>query len=109
MKGRTARLHRAGDQAFATRGHASLAFAVIDAEGVLKIPKLPIGLAVIAQRGSSGGNRLGQHIADDRHKAGHLSRFDITGQPQRADLRPEKHLADIDIAQTRDVVLVKKG
>ena len=108
MKGRTARLHGASDQAFATRGHAGLTFAVIDTEGVLKISKLAIGLAVIAQRGSSGGNRLGQHIADDRHKAGHLSRLNITGQPQRADLCPEKHFADIDIAQTRDVVLVKK-
>ena len=51
----------------AAGGCAGLTFAAIGAKAVLKIAKLAIGLAVVAQGGAAGLDRLGQDIADDGH------------------------------------------
>jgi hypothetical protein len=47
-----------------------LAFATVNLKAVLKIAKLAIRLTVIAQRGAACGDRLCQHIADERDKGG---------------------------------------
>ena len=52
------------------------ALAVIDAEGVLKIAKLAIRLPVVAQGRPARLDRLGQHLADQRHQAATAGRAD---------------------------------
>src|SRR5258708_27907382 len=64
IKCRSAALHHAPDRAGAAWGRARLAGAIIDAEIVLKIAELTIGAAVIAQRGTACGDRLGEHGLD---------------------------------------------
>src|SRR5260370_4478191 len=64
IKCRSAALHHAPDRAGAAWGRERLAGAIIDAEIVLKIAELTIGAAVIAQRGTACGDRLGEHGLD---------------------------------------------
>src|SRR5260370_8303263 len=67
IKCRSAALHHAPDRAGAAWGRARLAGAIIDAEIVLKIAELTIGAAVIAQRGTPCGGRLGEHGRGGTH------------------------------------------
>ena len=71
-------LHDALDGAAATGRDAFLAGAVVDAERVLEIAEVAVGLAVIAQRGAAGTNRVVQHRLDGiGERVGAISRVDF--------------------------------
>jgi hypothetical protein len=63
-------LHDAPDGGGAAGGEAGVAFATIDLKAVLEVAKFAIGLTVIAQGGAAGGDRLGQHVADEGDEGG---------------------------------------
>ena len=63
-------MHDAVNAGGAAGGEAGLAFATVDLKAVLEIAKLAIGLAVIAQGGASGLDRLGQNLADQGDEGG---------------------------------------
>ena len=47
---------------------AGFAFAVVNAENMLKITEFPVRLTIVAERRPTRRNRLGQDLADDRDK-----------------------------------------
>src|SRR5947209_8443971 len=57
-------LHDALDRAFASLRRALLAFAIVDAEIVLKVAELAVGAAMIAQRRAAGADRIVEHRAN---------------------------------------------
>ena len=87
---------------------AGLPFPAIDLPGVLEIAELSIGLDIVAQTGSACGDRLGQRGLYLRHQPSGPGARDGVGQAQRADAGAKQRLADIDIAQTGDVLLVQQ-
>lgn len=75
---------------------------------MLKIPQLTIGLTIVAQAGTTGFDRFGQHIADDGDHCGDARGRDPACVAQGRNGRTVQHLADIDIAQPCHDPLIKK-
>ena len=48
----------------ASRSRAGLSLAVVHAEGVLEIAERPVRVNIVPERGSAGGDRLPDHVAD---------------------------------------------
>src|SRR5216683_2833101 len=95
-------LHDPLNLATASRRNARFALAVIDAEMVLEIAKLAIGLAVIAQRRSAGLDGVVEHRldgVDQRRRLGVRGAGACRnggGAPLRRQPRPVQGLARID-------------
>ena len=66
-EGRAAVLGESFDDAAAALSLAFLAFAVIDLEAVLEVAEFARGLAMIADRGAAGCDRLIEDIVDRAH------------------------------------------
>ncbi len=75
IEGRAAALHDALDVAAAAGRRAGLAFAVVDREGMLEIAQRAVGLHIVAQRRSAGGDRIGDDRTDRLGQAFALSRW----------------------------------
>src|SRR3954463_15406857 len=63
-------LHDALDRAFAFRGRALLTGAVVDAEEMLEIAEIAVGLPMVAQRRAAGIDRVVQHGLDGIRQGG---------------------------------------
>src|SRR4051794_40607475 len=114
-EGGTAVLNEAPHDAAATRGLAFLAFAVVDLKPVLEIAELARGLAMIADRGAAGLDRLIQDVVDRAHQTfGVIGGLGLLGrqrrrQAPRRQMRAIKRFADIDVAKSRHHALVEQG
>src|SRR5215467_2331873 len=111
---RASALHESPHGAGASRRHAALAFAVIDAEVMLEVAELTIGLTVVAQRRAAGLDRILKHRADradqllgalvGRARAGR----DCRRQAFWRQARLVQRLAHIDVAEPCHYLLVRQ-
>lgn len=101
-------MHDAGDGPGAAGRGAGLTLAVVDAESMLEVAQFAAGLAVVAQGRSAGFDGFGQHLADDRHKAGAAFGRQLARKLLGRDAGAEQDLADIDIAKAGDEVLIQQ-
>ncbi len=92
----------------AARLAAELAGAVVDLEAVLKITELAIGAGMVAQGGAAGLQRLFQNRADGLGERARAARRERAGEAARRQAGPEQGLADIDIAEARNDLLVEQ-
>ena len=113
-KRRTPALDDAGDRPVAAAARAGGAFAVVDGEGMLEIAELAVGLTVVAQRRAAGFDGFLQHVADRRGQRARCGGRPALGVGEqrsgsgRADARAVQRLADIDVAQSGDALLVEQ-
>src|SRR5205085_8775236 len=114
IEGRAASLSDALDLAVAAGTHASLSFAVIDAEGVLKRPDAAVRLYVVAQRGATGRHRLADDVTDrggetlgSRRRSLRAS-YDGAGRACWRQASSKQCLAHVDVAEAGDETLIEK-
>src|SRR6056297_2918150 len=108
VEGRPSRLHDPAHGAGAVRRPAGRPLAVVHPERVLKVAKLAVRLAVVAQRRATGVDCFGQHGAYHRGEGADPARADTPGLALWVDARPVKRLADINVTQARDDPLIEK-
>src|SRR6185437_9011152 len=119
---RAAVLGEAADNAAAAGSSTCFAFPVVDLKRMLEVAKLAVGLAVIAQRGAAGLDRLVEHRADRLDQMpgvlGRLASGDALALPRpgrkrccqspRRQTRAVERLAHIDIAEPRNYALIEQ-
>src|SRR5579875_755435 len=102
------------DAAHATRGavggaaRARLAFFSIDSPVVLEIAELAGRLNMVAQGGSTRGDRCGENLADRRHEPCCTRAGAAARRAARGDVRPIEAFARVDIAEPGDDGLIKQ-
>ncbi len=92
----------------AARFETELAGPVVDLEAVLEITELAIGAGMVAQGGAAGLQRLFQNRADGLRERAGAARRERAGEAARRQPGPEQGLADIDIAEARNDLLVEQ-
>src|SRR5205085_7458483 len=90
------------------RRAARLALAAVDVEAAGEIAELAVGAGVVAQGRTAVAERLLEYLADRRHQPGEGRARDLAGGLSRVDPRAEQRLADVDVAQTGDHMLVEQ-
>src|SRR6478672_5830200 len=102
---RTAALNDAPDLAPAI---ARLPFAVVHSEPLGEIAEFTVGTGEIAERGSTGCDRLGKNVVDSRHQPFQPRERYLSACSRRMNPRPVERLADVDVAKARDDPLVQQ-
>src|SRR4051812_42409208 len=113
-KRRARALYDALDRPLAFRRGALLTGAIVDAEGMLEIAEIAIGLPMIAQRRATCLDRVVQHRLDGiRQGAGRRAgraglQRDGRRLAVRRQMRAMQRLADVDVPQTRNDSLIRQ-
>ena len=76
---------------------------------MLEIAERAVGLRIVLQRRTSCGNRFLQNGADAGGQLFALVPVQRASLPERGQSGPMQCLADIDIAETRNLFLVEQG
>jgi len=102
------------DRSVAFCVRTGIAGPAVNPKTVLKITKIAIGLAVVAQRRSTRFDRFDQHLLDDLGETPGLGggaaipQCQSARRPARREIRAEQGLADINIAKTGDQRLIEQ-
>src|SRR5690606_13423745 len=109
-----AALHDTADSARTARRAARLLLAVIDGKGMLEVAERAVGANMVAQGRAARLDGVGDHLADRLRQEDEFllrlarRRHQRSGQPLRREVRSPQRLADIDVAETGNVLLVEQ-